>query len=133
MSGVLTYASVGLGSALGAGLRYVITLGALAALGPLFPWATLSVNMLGSALIVGLSCHAQNVPQGRVARWHGFWVAGFCGGFTTFSLFSLEVWWLWHNAMPWLAVGYLLASVTTWLLAAGGMHHVMMAKRKRVP
>ncbi|MGS2745161.1 fluoride efflux transporter FluC [Halomonas sp. LS-001] len=133
MSGVLIYASVGMGSALGAGLRYVITLGALAAFGPLFPWATLGVNILGSALIVGLSCHAQNVPQGHFARWHGFWVTGLCGGFTTFSLFSLEVWWLWHNGMPWLAAAYLGASVSGWLLAAGWVHHVMMAQRKRVP
>lgn len=133
MRRLLAYASVGLGSALGAGLRYGITLGALTAFGPLFPWATLMVNILGSALIAGLSGQAQNVPHGHVARWQGFWVTGFCGGFTTFSLFSLEAWWLWHNAMPWLAGVYLVVSVSGWLLAAGWVHYVIMAKRKRVP
>jgi len=115
---VTTYLAVGAGSALGAGLRYWISMTALGFFGPGFPWATLAVNVLGSALIVGFS----------QARWQAFWVTGFCGGFTTFSLFSLEVWELWEREQPWLAAVYLAVSVAGWLMAAGWVQHCMMKK-----
>lgn len=115
---VTTYLAVGAGSALGAGLRYWISMTALGFFGPGFPWATLAVNVLGSALIVGFS----------QARWQAFWVTGFCGGFTTFSLFSLEVWELWQREQPWLAALYLAVSVAGWLMAAGWVQYRMMKK-----
>jgi len=40
-----------LGSALGGGARYLVSLAALNALGPTFPWGTLFVNVVGSYLI----------------------------------------------------------------------------------
>ena len=113
-----TYLAVGAGSALGAGLRYWVSITALGFFGPGFPWATLGVNVLGSALIVGFSR----------ARWQAFWVTGFCGGFTTFSLFSLEVWELWQGERAWLAAVYLGVSVMGWLMAAGWVQHQMKQK-----
>ncbi|MCL7930721.1 fluoride efflux transporter FluC [Halomonas llamarensis] len=113
-----TYAAVGFGGALGAGLRYVIAIGALQTLGPLFPWGTLAVNMIGSGLIAWLAAHALMHPQGHVSRWHRFWFAGFCGGFTTFSLFSLEALLLWQRGQASLAVLYVLMSVSGWIIAA---------------
>ena len=79
---------VAVGSALGGVLRYLVSLGLAAQRG--FPWATLSVNVVGSFLIGLLS--------GLIARHCGgsgesirlFAVVGFCGGFTTFSTFSNE-------------------------------------------
>ena len=79
---------VAAGSALGGVLRYLVSLGLAAQRG--FPWATLSVNVVGSFLIGFLS--------GLIARHCGengesvrlFAVVGFCGGFTTFSTFSNE-------------------------------------------
>jgi CrcB protein len=112
------YAAVGLGGALGAGLRYVIAVSALQALGPLFPWGTLIVNVIGSGLIAWFASHAHYHPHGHVSRWHPFWLAGFCGGFTTFSLFSLEALLLWQRGQAMLAALYVLSSVSGWIIAA---------------
>ncbi|MFW6077198.1 MAG: fluoride efflux transporter FluC, partial [Hyphomicrobiales bacterium] len=84
------YAAVGAGSALGALARFGCSTALLALLGPAFPWGTLAVNALGSFLI-GL--YATSEPAGRLvvgAARRSFVVAGFCGGFTTFSIFSME-------------------------------------------
>ena len=109
------YAAVGLGSALGASLRYLV---GVALAGPAFPWATLAINGLGSWLIAAFAAVAAHRVHGRLARWQTFLVAGFCGGFTTFSLFGLETLQLLQAGRPWSALGYVLASVTLWLAAA---------------
>ncbi|SFU92744.1 fluoride efflux transporter FluC [Halomonas korlensis] len=109
------YAAVGLGSALGASLRYAI---ALAMLGPVFPWPTLLVNAVGSWLMGAVAAVATQRLHSRVARWQPFLASGFCGGFTTFSLFGLETLQLLNEARPWLALGYMMISVPLWLAAA---------------
>lgn len=61
-------------------------------LGEEFPWGTLFVNVLGSFLL-GLVLGAGIVPTGGALgfeRFHAFAAAGFCGGLTTFSTFSLQ-------------------------------------------
>lgn len=82
MSGFLP---VALGGALGACGRYAVS---LLPWTDRFPLATLLTNLLGALLIgfvAGLS------GQGRLSKqWTLFWKTGVCGGFTTFSTFSLE-------------------------------------------
>ena len=110
--------AVGLGAALGSVARALTSLGMIELLGPGFPWGTLTVNMLGS-LLIGLYATLSE-PDGRwaagpVARH--FVLAGFCGGFTTFSSFSLETLLLAEQgylAMAGINVGL---SVTLWLAA----------------
>ncbi len=80
------YLAVGIGGALGGGGRYLVGLW-LAGSG--LPWATLLANSVGSLLI------GWYVALPARSRWsrepiHLFITAGFCGGFTSFSLFSLE-------------------------------------------
>lgn len=77
---------VGLGGFAGSVCRYLISVAML----PLIPqdgipWHTLLVNVVGS-LLIGFLLAAE--VQGH---WHSLGVVGFCGGFTTFSTFSLEL------------------------------------------
>ncbi len=80
MTGLLLVAA---GGAAGSVLRHLVSL-ALAPAGSGFPWATLLVNVLGSAAI-GAAAAAGLEGQARLLV-----VTGFLGGFTTFSAFSLE-------------------------------------------
>jgi CrcB protein len=78
-----------LGGALGSGLRYVVSGGLAAWLGPEFPWGTLAVNVAGSLLIgvvqeVGLTTLL--LPEGTRL----FLTVGVLGGFTTYSSFGYE-------------------------------------------
>lgn len=110
--------AAGAGSALGAVARYATTLWMLAAFGPGFPWGTLGVNVLGSFLIGLLA--ASLAGEGGPWRKHAmrqFLLAGFCGGFTTFSIFSLELLLL-ATAGDWGRAGaYLALSLVLWLAA----------------
>jgi len=109
--------AIALGSGLGGVMRYLG--GALVhAWWPrAFPWGTLSVNVLGSALI-GLAWVwlAARGAEGEMAR--AFVIVGFLGGFTTFSSFSLETLVLAEQQGPARAVAYVAASVLLCLAGA---------------
>jgi CrcB protein len=86
---MIRFLVVCLGGAVGTGARYLLS-GAMArALGPAFPFGTLSVNLLGSFLItlimhVGLASTLIS-PALRIVL-----TTGVLGGFTTYSSFSYE-------------------------------------------
>jgi fluoride exporter len=88
---VLVYLWVALGGAIGSVARmglgaYVATLTGLA-----FPWGTILINILGS-LVIGFFATFTG-PNGRVSiplDARAFVMVGLCGGFTTFSAFSLQ-------------------------------------------
>lgn len=82
---------VGLGGALGSVSRFFLSMVVAQRLDEVFPWGTLTVNVLGS-FIIGFTAVLTG-PDGRLfvpADARLFVVAGFCGGFTTFSTFSLQ-------------------------------------------
>ena len=82
-------ALVCLGSALGGGLRYLVSLWAPRALGTGFPWATLIVNVVGSFLI-GVIMYLGLRTQLVSANARLFLTTGVMGGLTTYSTFNYE-------------------------------------------
>ena len=77
---------VGLGGFCGAVTRYGV--GRLFS-GAAFPYATLTVNVIGS-LLIGLLATLLAARSGESESLRLFLVVGFLGAFTTFSAFSLE-------------------------------------------
>lgn len=113
------YLAVALGSGLGATARYGISLLLLQAGPTSFPWATLLVNVVGS-FVIGF-VYVLTGPEGRIlARptTRQFVMAGFCGGLTTFSIFSLETVVLATEGEVVLAAGYVVLSLIAWVLSA---------------
>lgn len=81
---------VALGGGIGAWLRYATGIAIARTAGPLaFPWATLSVNVLGSLAMGLLAGWLARHSAGEA--WRLLLGVGLLGGFTTFSAFSLEV------------------------------------------
>lgn len=98
------------GGALGAGARFLVNVACAQLLGPAFPWATLTVNVLGSFLM-GLVVGVSGVLLGGSALLRTFLATGILGGFTTFSAFSLDAVELFERRQPALAILYISASV----------------------
>jgi len=108
------YGLVGVGGAIGGLLRFLLSHLCMSAD---LPWATLLANTLGS-LLIGLYVGLPTYWRLTSGHAHVFVTAGLLGGFTTFSVFSLEMLTLlqqqqWLNAMS-----YGLLSITLWLTAA---------------
>lgn len=122
---LILYALVGAGSALGGVGR--VWLSALAAQrwGEAFPWGTLLVNVSGS-FVIGVFAGLTGA-EGRWAwgeRGTYFFTAGVCGGFTTFSAFSLQTLRLAQAGQGGLALANAVASVGLCLLAVWAGHWV---------
>ncbi|MGO8919597.1 MAG: fluoride efflux transporter CrcB [Stellaceae bacterium] len=87
----MTFLVIAIGSALGGLARYGCGLLAVALWGGLFPWGTIIINLIGSFVIGGFA--TLTGPDGRVyvsPLGRQFVMVGLCGGYTTFSAFSLE-------------------------------------------
>ncbi len=101
--------AVALGGALGSVLRFSVSL-LMIKWQEFFPVGTLFVNLLGSFLI---GVFFVLVPKGS---WQLFLLTGFCGGFTTFSTFSLETFVFVEKHKWLLASSYVLLSVLLGIL-----------------
>ena len=118
---MLNFALVMIGSAIGGGLRYGISL--LLPFSPAigaFPLGTLSVNLLGSllaGLVFGLGGPGGPLQGNAPALL--FLIVGLCGGFTTFSAFSLETLVLIELGERITALGYVGLSLIGGLAAMG--------------
>lgn len=120
MQGVLL---IGLGSALGGMARYGLGLVATALWGSTFPWGTLIINGLGS-FVIGLF-NTATLPEARFpvhADMRLFVMVGLCGGFTTFSSFSLQTLSLMQEGEWGRAAANVLLSVALCLAAVWAGH-----------
>jgi CrcB protein len=85
------YIWIAIGSALGGMARYWCSGVAARLIGETFPWGTFIVNVVGSFIIGFFS--TLTGPDGRVyagTTVRQFVMVGICGGYTTFSSFSLQ-------------------------------------------
>jgi CrcB protein len=86
-----SYLWIAVGSALGGVARYWCSGVAARLVGETFPWGTIVVNIVGS-LIIGFFA-TMTGPDGRIyasSLMRQFVMIGICGGYTTFSSFSLQ-------------------------------------------
>ena len=111
---------VGIGGFVGSVLRYLVALASAAAWGEAFPWGTILINIVGSFVIGFFG--ALTLPEGPAPASPDlrlFVMVGICGGFTTFSSFSLQTLmllrggaWLGASMNVLASVALCLASVT---------------------
>lgn len=111
---------VAIGSAIGGMSRFWVSRAVAESVGEKFPWGTIVINITGSFVISTLA--ALTLPEGRLNTSRilatQLVMIGVCGGYTTFSSFSLQTLnlaregqWLW-------AGGNVLISVVACLIAA---------------
>ncbi|MGO1075149.1 fluoride efflux transporter CrcB [Inquilinus sp. CA228] len=122
-----TYLWVAAGSALGGMARYWCSGFVAERAGEAFPWGTLIINVLGS-FVIGLFGGLTG-PDGRFLvspEVRIFVMVGLCGGYTTFSAFSLQTLALmqegeWARAGANVGLSVVLCLIAVWLgVAAAG-------------
>ena len=124
------YGCVAAGGMIGSVARYVASLLIPSLSG--FPLATLFVNVTGS-FVIGFYGTLTG-PGGRgfaTTRQRQFVMTGICGGYTTFSAFSLDTFRLLHDHLTATALLNIVVSVVTWLIAVW-LGHVLAARLNRL-
>lgn len=128
---MLGYVWIGLGGALGSIARAWLAVAVARITGPQFPWGTILINITGSFVIGFFGTLTSNDSRFSVPPdLRAFVMVGICGGFTTFSSFSLQTLELARDGRMVQAAGNIGLSVAICLLAvaaghcaAAAMHH----------
>jgi CrcB protein len=123
----MIYLWIALGSALGGVARYWLGGAVDQRFGETFPWGTMMVNLTGS-LVIGFFATLSG-PEGRwlvspSARM--FVMVGLCGGYTTYSSFSLQTLSLARDG-EWLRAGANIVLTTALCLVAVWAGHIAAA------
>lgn len=113
----MSYLWVAVGSAIGGMGRYAASGISVRWFGESFPWGTLFVNVSGSLIIGMLAAVVPAESRLLTDNARDFLMIGVCGGFTTFSSFSLQTLNLARNGEWSAAAGYTLGSVVLCLAA----------------
>ena len=112
----MNWIAVAVGGALGAMARYAVSTWIFQVSSHKFPYATLTVNVLGS-FVMGILFVIIIERSALPVEMRSLWMIGFLGAFTTFSTFSLDALGLWQNGHLFMALLYVLATVVLCLLA----------------
>jgi len=107
---------IAIGGALGAMGRYWVSSCLLPISSYKFPYATFSVNVVGS-LLMGILFVLIVERGGLPEQARHLLMVGFLGAFTTFSTFSLDAISLWQNGGQTMALIYVFSTVFSCLLA----------------
>lgn len=110
---------VAIGGAAGAVARFAVMSGIGHWLGHGFPWGTLAVNVIGS-IILGAVIEVSALVWSPSPEVRAMVVVGLLGAFTTFSTFSMDVYFLINRGMVLPAAGYAAASVAICVLGFWG-------------
>ena len=118
---MLSYLWIALGGALGTTARYWLSGVVARSVGETFPWGTLVINVTGSFVIGFFG--ALTGPDGRLfvgSTARQFVMIGMCGGYTTFSSFSLQTLNLmnegeWFRAAANIGLSVLLCMIAVWV------------------
>jgi len=124
---MMSYIWIAIGSAIGGAARYWCTGFAARLFGETFPWGTLLVNITGS-LIIGFFATLTG-PDGRIfvsSTTRQFVMIGLCGGYTTFSSFSLQTLNLVQDS-EWLQAGGNIVGSVVLCLFAVWLGHILGA------
>lgn len=112
---------VGLGGGIGSILRYAVSL----VIGTkYFPYPTLAVNIIG-CFVIGVVFAFSIRDEAFLNSWKLFLASGICGGFTTFSAFSLENMGLLQSGKIGLALTYIGLSIVLGILATFGGYQLV--------
>lgn len=120
----MDYVWVAIGSALGGVGRYTAAMAVARLTGAQFPWGTILINIVGS-FIIGLVA-TMTAAGARFAAPPGlrlFIMVGFCGGFTTFSSFSLQTLELLRDGHNGEALGNIALSVVLCMAGVAAGYH----------
>lgn len=119
----MIYLWIAIGGAIGSVARFWCSGVVAQLIGETFPWGTLIVNVLGS-LVIGFAATAMG-PDGRMfvgTTARQFVMVGLCGGYTTFSSFSIQTLNLLNDGEWVPAVGNIGLSVVLCLVAVWAGH-----------
>ena len=115
---MLIYVWIAIGGALGTLGRYALSTFAAHQFGETFPWGTLIINVTGS-FVIGFFATLTD-PDGTLLvrpEFRSFFLVGICGGYTTFSSYSLQTLRLAQGGEWLYAGGNIIASNLSCLIA----------------
>lgn len=109
---------IGIGSALGGIARFSLSVFIASRVPGTFPCGTILVNVLGSLAIGIFAAFADEAGRFSLSpALRQFLMVGLCGGFTTFSSFSIQTLELMRGGQPLQAAGNVIGSVLLCLIA----------------
>lgn len=126
------YLWIGLGGALGSVARAWLVVAVARLVGPQFPWGTILINISGS-FVIGFfgTLTTPSSPYAVSNDIRAFVMVGICGGYTTFSAFSLQTLELARHHRMGQALANIALSVALSLLAVAAGHYGAAALYRR--
>ena len=127
----MMYLWVALGGAIGTVGRFALSLFAATHFGETFPWGTLLINVTGS-FAIGFFATLTDTEGMVLVRpeFRSFFMIGICGGYTTFSSFSLQTLRLAEGGQ-WLNAGANIVASNAGCLLAVWLGHLCAASFRR--